>query len=265
MGPALDELSDAVSLLRVEGETHQTTTTGSSIAHTTSIGLGGAAKRDGPELSAEFGGSSESGSTREDTINREGPQTHHIHIGTLGKALSKLTDLLGQCQIWLLLDEWSAIPQDLQPYLADLLKRAVLPINSITVKIAAIEHRSVFQCTIASGNYTGMESGADIQANINLDDFMVFDNDKERAKDFFKELLYRHIRTVDGFERHAELKSPDQLLNTAFTQITSFEEFVKALGGVPRDAINIIEAAAQRALNDKIGVPHIRQAARDWY
>jgi len=34
---------------------------------------------------------------------------------------------------------------------------------------------------------------------------------------------------------------------------------------VPRDAINIIGIAAQKAINNKISVPDIRDAARTWY
>jgi hypothetical protein len=34
---------------------------------------------------------------------------------------------------------------------------------------------------------------------------------------------------------------------------------------VPRDAINIIQIAATRAQDERISVPHIRDAAKDWY
>jgi hypothetical protein len=52
--------------------------------------------------------------------------------------------MLGTKRVWILLDEWSVIPADLQPYLADLLRRSVFPVAAISVKIAAIEKRSSF-------------------------------------------------------------------------------------------------------------------------
>jgi hypothetical protein len=55
------------------------------------------------------------------------------------------------------------------------------------------------------------------------------------------------------------------LIREAFTQRTAFDEFVRAAEGVPRDAINILLLAAQRADDDSIAVPTIRGAARDWY
>jgi hypothetical protein len=37
-----------------------------------------------------------------------------------------------------------------------------------------------------------MEVGADAAADLDLDDFMVFGNDADKAKEFFRELLFRH-------------------------------------------------------------------------
>jgi hypothetical protein len=55
------------------------------------------------------------------------------------------------------------------------------------------------------------------------------------------------------------------LLGAAFTQRNAFDELVKAAEGVPRDAINILRLAAQKALDDRISMNHVRGAARDWY
>jgi hypothetical protein len=82
-------------------------------------------------------------------------------------------------------DEWSAVPLDLQPYLADLIRRAVFFVQGITAKIAArIEQRSNFKMG-EHADYTGIEIGADASADVDLDDYMVFDNDSERALQFF--------------------------------------------------------------------------------
>jgi hypothetical protein len=174
---------------------------------------------------------------------------------------------LSGAKVWVLLDEWSSIPLALQPYLADLLRRSLFPISGITVKIAAIEHRSVFQIRYGGGHYVGIELGADAAADVNLDDFMVFDNDPSRAKEFFQNLLGRHVEAiVADTELAAQLpKSPTLIVQEAFTEKRALEEFVRACEGVPRDAINILALAAQRALTSAISVNHIRIAARNWY
>jgi hypothetical protein len=50
-----------------------------------------------------------------------------------------------------------------------------------------------------------------------------------------------------------------------FTQANAFDEFVRSSEGVPRDAINILGMAAQRAGDGKISVPDVRVAAKNWY
>jgi len=160
------------------------------------------------------------------------------------------------------LDEWSAIPLDLQPYLADLIRRAVFPVPGITVKIAAIEQRSNFKMGSHS-DYTGIEIGADASADVDLDDYMVFDNNSERAVEFFQELVFRHYKSETTPK--PDFSDSNELVQAAFTQHNAFEDFVKAAEGVPRDAFNILSIAAQRGMDDKISIPTVRVAARTWF
>ena len=51
----------------------------------------------------------------------------------------------------------------------------------------------------------------------------------------------------------------------AFTQAHVFEEFVRAVEGVPRDALNLIGKAVTKSFGTKIAMNHVRAAARDWY
>ena len=44
-----------------------------------------------------------------------------------------------------------------------------------------------------------------------------------------------------------------------------FEEVVRACEGVPRDAINILSGAAQRANDSTISIGDVRTAAQNWY
>lgn len=60
-------------------------------------------------------------------------------------------------------------------------------------------------------------------------------------------------------------RTPKELIRRGFTQSNAFDEFARAIEGVPRDAINIISLAAQKALDDSISIPHIRSAANTWY
>jgi len=165
----------------------------------------------------------------------------------------------------MLLDEWSVIPLELQPFLADLIRRAFCSLNTVTVKIGAIEQRSNFKYITELGYYVGMELGADISANVDLDDFMVFGNDSEKASRFFADMFHRHVNSTLKGQGLPEFPSSDSFIQKTFTQRNVFEELVRAAEGVPRDAINIGSVAAQKADDKLIGMQHIREAARVWY
>jgi hypothetical protein len=172
-------------------------------------------------------------------------------------------------QIWFLFDEWSTVPRELQPYLADLIRRTLLPHQNITVKISAIEFRSVFQISMEHGEYIGIELGADIAADLNLDDFLIFDNNRGRAIRFFKNLIFQHYnriieKTSDGKLPNDMPCTPDDLIKHAFEDERVFYEFVRASEGIPRDCINILSLSAQRAGCNAIKYNDIHRAARDW-
>jgi hypothetical protein len=140
-----------------------------------------------------------------------------IHFGAVGKCFLDFSKLMKGKRIWLLLDEWSSIPLDLQPYLADLLRRSMFPAQNVTVKIAAIEQRSRFRIPMELGDYIGVELGADIAADLNLDDFMVFENDPEHAKQFFQELIFKHYKATDGVDLTIGPSTWYDLITQAFT------------------------------------------------
>ena len=185
-----------------------------------------------------------------------------VNFGAVARLFEDVTRCLAPRRVWVLLDEWSTLPIELQPVLADFLRRALLAVPGVIVKIAAIEDRSHFRVALPDGDHMGMELGADITADINLDDFMVFSNDDSIAVNFFSALLSQHVAQVLDDER---LARPDVFVKAAFGSWRTFQELVLSAEGVPRDAINIAGLAAQRAARRTIGVSDIKAAARDWY
>lgn len=265
-GPALDLIAESIQEVRVQGTTVRYEGEKSTEANQDTAGINLEISKS-PKLNVDGMFSKQGGTEKEKRTSREGLEEHYVNFGSVGSSFRKLTQQLAPYRIWILLDEWSSLPAILQPYLADLLRRSIFPITGITVKIAAIEHRSKFQIKKSDGEYIGIELGADAAADVNLDDFMVFDNDANRAKQFFQNLLARHVRSSAlGKDYEDEIpKKPDELLQSTFKQERSFEEFVRASEGVPRDAINILALAAQKALNDSISIDQVRAAARNWY
>jgi len=260
---ALDRLADSITEVEVKGtvefEEEMTRSSSSNSGFNVEI----SASSLGAGVTAE---STEADGTRV-SVRRQGTEHHHIHFGSVGSSLRALSTALGQRHVWLLLDEWSTIPLELQPILADLLRRTLFAVQGFTVKIAAIEHRSRFRQPRPDGDYLGIEVGADASANVDLDDFMVFGNNADQAQVFFQHLLFRHARAGHDPSKEvaSSLVNEDAFISAAFTQQGTFDELVRAAEGVPRDAINVVALAAQLAGSDLISINHIRDAARRWY
>jgi hypothetical protein len=144
-----------------------------------------------------------------------------------------------------LFDEWSSLPLDVQPYLAEMLRRVFFGTGKVTARIAAIPHRTNWRVLRPGGSgYIGLEIGPEIFPVADLDEFVVFparsrEEQATRAASFFKALLFRHINQVLS-ERDLALNNPDQLVSLLFTQVTALQELIRAAEGVPRDAITIL-------------------------
>ena len=195
-GKALDEFFSAHSAVKVIGTTTVEATASAENANNAEAKLGFSGAIPGLSVSGE----AKVGNSEREAVSAKkivtGQEVPRVNFGSVGSTLRKIVDTLPKAKLWILIDEWSEVPLDLQPYLADLLRRAVLPTKGITVKIAAIEQRSRLLIPEATVGNVGLELGADVSAAINLDDYMVFDNDETQAVAFFKALVLKHVQAA---------------------------------------------------------------------
>jgi hypothetical protein len=193
-----------------------------------------------------------------------GTSSYVLHFGEISAAIQAIEKQLNGRRLWVLLDEWSNLPIDLQPYLADLIRRTLFVLKGVTVKIAAIEYRSDFAIKLSRGGYIGIELGADVTTDANLDDFMVFDNDVTKSGQFHRQLLWNHIK--EGTQVASDdVTEADELIRRSFSQENVFTELVRAGEGVPRDFINILSLATQYSNGERITMNAVRKAALNWY
>lgn len=264
--PLMDQLIDNITEVTVIGtiEKEETASAGISCEDNFTFNIGGEGK--GITSGLGFTQKDKLDLTSGEKYKRAGVEKHRIHFGSVQKTLTEIMGALNKQTVWVLLDEWSEIPLDLQPYLADLLRRTLFPVRGMIVKIAALEQRANFRISSEGAGYIGIEVGADVSTSLNLDEHMVFDNDAEKAKDFFEKLVYKHtIPVFDAEGLDDKPRDSGELIRQAFTQRNVFEEFVKAAEGVPRDAINILSLGALAAGQEAISMSHIRNAAKRWY
>jgi hypothetical protein len=218
------------------------------------------------------GAAMSSGSTRELETTRSGSISLEDKIifpdvtSSLSAILSK-----GELRLWILLDEWSSLPRDIQPYLAELIKRTLLPNSRICIKIAALEYRSNFGIRRERGQFTGFELGGDLSASLDLDDYYVYDRNPGQLTEAFEELLYLHLKTEipgDYLVSTLGISTARDLTRSLFTDREVFQELVRASEGIARDLINIFTVAYFSALKQartKIDKRTVLEAARQWY
>lgn len=259
----LDELFSAITNVKVSGDVELSAESEVMQSNASRASLGASLA---PHLG--FNASVAAVNGLEDRQNlkevRRGPEQPSINFGHVARAFRKLADTLTSRRIWLLLDEWSNVPLDLQPYLSEFIVRCISPLTCFTVKIAAIEQQTRFR-TMVDDRQVGLELGADAGANVNLDDFMVYEGNEERSREFFLGLFYKHLSEGPDGVGVSSIAVPDDLIRLGFTEKSTFNELVRAAEGVPRDALYIAQRAARRAGTEKISMSLVRGAARDWY
>ena len=259
IAPSLNEFLENVYELEVRGETETEQEVEAQKGKSSESGL----TISQAQLQATAKSGSSSSSASKNRTKKAGKEEYRVHFATIRNGLQSISKELG-APIWILVDEWSAIPAELQPYLADMIRKTIYPLKNYTVIIAAIQHRAHFSINLGS-DYIGIELGADASSSINLDEFMVSENDPEKAKTFFSELLFRHYKSLPQADEDVEKFTTKKFMRTIFSSTEAQDEFIKAAEGVPRDAINILSRCAQKAGLRKMNLSNVRAAARAWF
>jgi hypothetical protein len=187
----------------------------------------------------------------------------------LQKSLRKVMEL-AESRLFVLVDEWSSLPLDIQPYLAEFLKRGLLPLNTATLKVGALEYRCRFS-ERRDGGLSGFELGADIATAPDLDDYFVFDRSPDQVTDIYADVLLKHLSSElpEGYLRDTySITTPRQFSSRLFTERNTCAELARASEGVIRDLINIFTQAyfhAQRRERDSIDKRAIIESSRQWF
>lgn len=225
-----------------------------------------------PEIRLESGRAS--GAQRQSTVARSGRPEQAVYYQEVGNALDAVLDGCRVTHLTLLLDEWTSVPLEIQPLLADYLRRCFLAHPRICLKVASIRHRSQFHTKI-EGNPVGFEVGADVAATLELDEHLGFECNQEKSLQLFAKLLYRHlsigvaeqVSSNDYLADEHGITDASTAIDRLFSNERAFNELVRAGEGVPRDFINIFSKAFFQVSRSRsrIGTGAIRTAASEWF
>lgn len=198
-------------------------------------------------------------------------QDSYISILNITNELEDLIDELNLKRITILLDEWSEIDLEVQLFLAELIKKSFSAIK-ISIKIAAIPNRTNLGIK-KEQKFFGLEDGGDI-FGYPLDTRYVFEVNKSQTRDFFNDLLYRHLSSIDDNSIQRLLKdnrtSKEKTINLFLANV-ALSEILVACAGIPRDFINLFINSYDRFLLSsgseakRISVKNLRSANAEWY
>lgn len=265
----LDELSravtDPVTEARVQEATRKTAGSSETIGQVT-------VEAAGTGVSAAGQLANRLTESRENETKETFSHEDKVVFPGINRVLASICEKAGTV-LYLLIDEWSSLPTDLQPFLAEFIKRGFLPNPSIVVKIAALEYKSTFGLQVGPKHAVfGFEVGADIATGLDLDDYYVFDRNADQVTKAFAEMLFKHVQSelpANYLRETCKIETADELIKALFTNsTTSFQELVRASEGVARDLINtFVQAffATQRRGAEKIEKKTITEAAHQWF
>lgn len=189
---------------------------------------------------------------------------HDISFSAVRRAMTRVVQLVPAGHVCIILDEWTDTPRELQPVLAEFLRRCLLSVHGLSIKIGAIEERASFlRRGPTGGDYVGFELGSDVVGAADLDDFFCAQHEANLDQEFLEHLIFNHLRSLDPLLVRA--KSSSVLASEIFDNDGSLALWVDAAAGVPRDALNIISIAALRAGASRLSYDVMRQAVATWY
>lgn len=218
---------------------------------------------DKPELSPS--------ATREDTIQNSRKLLRTFHFLDISNYIKQLLEIAKIEEFFLLIDEWSEIPLDIQPYFAECFKSTFFSIGKCHIKLAMIPYRTQLTIYDNSHNPLGLEGSGEL-FSIDLDDSLVLDRDKTASEKFFTELLYKQLSAcLEDFKsyenRDGTIKKA--FITDLFTNSQVFNTLVRASAGIPRDFLLIFIKShfrhVGRKATRKIGVEDIMLGAKEWY
>ncbi|HIB8305624.1 ATP-binding protein [Serratia sp. X3] len=203
--------------------------------------------------------------------NKQTGRRGHVSILHITNALDEILNYLDVRFLMILVDEWSEIPREIQPSLAEIFKKTFSAISVVT-KIAAIPNRTTLGIKTES-KFFGLEEGGDI-FGYPLDMRYVFEVNKNQTRDFFNDLLYKHLSSInksaiDNLVKK-EKKTKDSFINIIFANV-ALNEILIACAGIPRDFMNLFLNSYDKFILSssstatRVSVKNLRLANAEWY
>jgi len=176
-----------------------------------------------------------------------------IDYDSIRAELETIIESCGANAVILLIDEWSAVSLNLQPLLAEMIRKTVGVSNKIFLKIVALKYFTRTSALIDPPQRIGFQMGVDITELADLDNLLNYDIDKQGVKDFLTFVAYKHLcLSISELEKHTAREFEDYLCKEVFESRDAYFELVRSSEGNPRDFLTMLSSCCRNAKAEAI-------------
>jgi len=198
----------------------------------------------------------------------------YLPFTEIAKAFREWLESVSAEHLVVMIDEWSAIDFDAQPYLAHLLKRirqsSSSPVSKVHLKLGCIPIRTQLSLRQESSPIPiGLEEGDDIYPDADLDRAVYFDRQDNMSLVFLQDILQRHAaQSLTWVGSLEPLAFTEFIRSSVFASDLVFSELCWASAGVPRDFLDMMSKATRAKVTrsaEKITFRDVREVVRPVY
>lgn len=187
-----------------------------------------------------------------------------------GRVAAELVDILEDLDtkaVVLLFDEWSAIPRDLQPAFAEMIRATLAAEHRVFVKFACIPFHTELSGSTEAGDTVGYAIGEEVFVDADLDRLFSSWGNGGDTSAFLLSVLHKHLgNDVHELGEMTFAQAVTIFNGQLFANGYTISELVSASAGIPRDFLRIF-VRSYRSQPDElpIGLQRMRDAIHEFY
>lgn len=189
-----------------------------------------------------------------------------INFVKINEGINEILDILETESLIILLDEWSAIPLNHQPLLAEMIRTTLVSGKKIFIKFGCIPFLTKLSVIKSDGQTIGFPIGEEVFVAADLDNLYNIHTDPEGVCLFLLEILKK--RLID-FKPELEKSTMDDFYNFVeqklFAEGDTLKDLIYSSAGVPRDFLKIFERSVKKANNLPINLKNVRASTHEFF
>jgi hypothetical protein len=153
----------------------------------------------------------------------------------------------GAKSVIVLIDEWSDLPRDVQPLIAEMIRKTLGTSGLINLKVAALKFFCWPSAALEDGQRIGL-TRANLSVLADLDALLRFEAQDQAVKDFLTLMLYKHVVAIEPQLAGLGVSAFEAVLcDKVFEGEAAYQELIRSSEGNPRDFLRLLGNCSKSA------------------